>query len=311
MVAYPSVDAAWVCVRWARARGVPVIVDVLDTWPDVLLLGVPRALGGLGRRVLWSDYARARTIFRGLRYCAAVSKSYLGFARGLAGKRAGFEGERVYYLGCDASRLGWTRAASEDLRRRGIGEKGKNVTFLGTLGRSYDIRSIVRAAARVGKTLPEAKFVIAGDGPAGAQLRAEAKSMGVQNVVFTGLLRADVVGTLLEESGVGLLAYADDAPQSVPTKAGEYLAFGLPVISSLRGEFEEMVRAEGIGLAYRSGDAESLAGAVSQLMGDSSMLSSCRERARSVFERQFRAGVIYPDYAEWVEGIVRASRGGR
>src|SRR6516165_8982491 len=36
LCAYPTIESAWVCTRFGRAKGRPVAVDLRDMWPDIL-----------------------------------------------------------------------------------------------------------------------------------------------------------------------------------------------------------------------------------------------------------------------------------
>src|SRR4029078_4519190 len=80
VAAMPSLEWASAASDYGRARGVPVVIDVRDLWPDVFLNAFPkgtRKLGGL----LLSRYDRvARRVCTRATALTAVSRSYLDWA---------------------------------------------------------------------------------------------------------------------------------------------------------------------------------------------------------------------------------------
>ena len=75
---------------------------------------------------------------------------------------------------------------------------------------------------------------------------------------------------------------------SAPTKIGEFLASGRPVIvSSGLGDFDQMLRSSGAGLVIASGDSlEGLAQRVDQLISDSQTPDRCRTLAMLHFDME-------------------------
>jgi glycosyltransferase involved in cell wall biosynthesis len=104
---------------------------------------------------------------------------------------------------------------------------------------------------------------------------------------------------------VGLAPYVEGAGQSLPNKPFEYMAAGLPIISSLPGELEALLRQEGIGLQYKAGDVESLVGAIKFLVEHPDERRRMAIRSRMLFEKRFAADIIYSRYVEHLEQVVR------
>ena len=88
-------------------------------------------------------------------------------------------------------------------------------------------------------------FYIAGIGPDYQRLRDLSESRGLHNVTFTGLLGYGQFVNLLKESDICLSAYVPEAGDMFPNKLFDYLAAGLPIVNSAKGEIERLISAEG------------------------------------------------------------------
>lgn len=115
------------------------------------------------------------------------------------------------------------------------------VTYAGALGYYQGLETLITVAA----LMPDVQFVLAGDGPERTNLEAEAKQLGVTNVVFLGYLdRADLL-QLYADSDV-LFASLRDLPSlndyTIPSKPFEYAAAGKPIVYVGRGLAAEFFR---------------------------------------------------------------------
>ena len=128
--------------------------------------------------------------------------------------------------------------------------------FAGTLGRTYDLAPVLECATGLARnTRSRFHFVICGDGERAREWRKRAADL--PNMTFTGWLEQDAMRAALAAADIGLAAYAQAAPQGLPNKVIEYLAAGLPVISSLRGETERLLSEDTCGITYLAADAAS------------------------------------------------------
>ncbi|MGB9881093.1 MAG: glycosyltransferase, partial [Anaerolineae bacterium] len=214
--------------------------------------------------------------------------------------------DRVFPLGYDESSVlefsGDDSFGDEIRRRFSIPNNSLVLCFSGTMGLSYDLETVIDAARLLqNKGEDRVRIVIAGDGDAAARLRKRAEGLG--SVVLTGWLGLRELWGLLRTSSIGLAPYVNDTLQTLPNKIFEYMAAGLPILSSLKGECEQMLRDEGIGLSYQAGDAESLADAIQRLLKDPAVVAGMAERARKLFQSRFSAQVVYPVYAQYLEEI--------
>jgi glycosyltransferase involved in cell wall biosynthesis len=150
--------------------------------------------------------------------------------------------------------------------------------------------------------------VLVGDGHQRETLRQ--RYAGLPNLILTGWLDTREIAAVLAQSQVGLVP-CRSLPDTVPNKPFEYLAAGLPLLSSLEGEMEEIIETHELGLSYDAGDLDGFIQAVDQIGRDRPALARWSANATKAFSEKFSASRIYPDFASHVELIHELSRGGR
>ncbi len=119
---------------------------------------------------------------------------------------------------------------------------------------------LIRAFAEASAAFPEARLVIAGDGPCRAELEAEARRAGVSDrVAFLGDVPSAVMPALYARAGCFVLFSSYEGFSHVLLEA---VAYGVPVIASDAGGNPELIT-EGVdGILIPSGDEIALTKAI-------------------------------------------------
>jgi glycosyltransferase involved in cell wall biosynthesis len=175
--------------------------------------------------------------------------------------------------------------APERLRRAfGLAASDVVVTMLGVLrrGKGHDVAVAATAALRA--RFPELRLLIAGDGPARAEVAALAAALGGA-AVLTG--HRDDVPAVLAASDVLLHPTARDA---FPTALVEAMAAGLPTVATTVGGVPEIVADGETGLLVAPGaGADAVAAALARLLADPALRRRMGAAARRRFEERFTA----------------------
>ncbi len=122
----------------------------------------------------------------------------------------------------------------------------------------------LRAAARVRASIPDAGFVIAGEGELIESLRELALQLGIKDDVFF-IGRCDNVADLLFASAVGALS---SKAEGFANAILEYMAAGLPVVATDVGGAREAIAEGETGYTVASGDDERMAARIVELLSE-------------------------------------------
>lgn len=170
--------------------------------------------------------------------------------------------------------------------------KPLKAVYLGSMGQGYDLMTILKVAAR---WKAEGQFPwqihFAGTGAQANRLMTYSKLlMTEERVVFHGFLQKNEINQLLLSSDIALVPNKPDSLVACPYKAGEYAAAGLPMISCLDGELNELLAKWQAGCEYKEGDVESLYAAFEKYSTDLALLAqqgrNARKMAETLFDRQ-------------------------
>ncbi len=307
--AYPTIESAFVSVRYAARHRIPVVLDLRDMWPDIFVEAVPRRARPLAKLAAAPFYWLARRACRGATALFGITEEFLAWGLRYAG-RARNEFDAAYPLAfpradfhADADASGNATRYWDDL---GVTTVGAFKTVLvGSLnGQRYEMESVFAAARRLHQLEPGAyQFLICGDGENLERYKRSAADC--PDVLFSGWLGPAQIRALLSRSHLGLVPYRNtpDFMMSVPNKAVEYLAAGLPVATSLRGTLPQVLHANGCGSQFDAAQPETLVELIRQMRQNPAAHAQMAERARELYEREFIAEIVYTRVAERLESM--------
>lgn len=187
-------------------------------------------------------------------------------------------------------------------------EKGEGefwVTYAGTIGTSYDIRTLVLVGEElIRRRKLDIRIKILGGGPLKEELEQLAKEHHCTNVEFVGYMPYEKMAAYLAKSDVLVNSFVKKAPQSIVTKIGDYLAAGRPMINTcMSPEFRKKVEADGFGINILPEDEEILADAIEGFHQDKELSARMGQRAREIAEKQFDRPKSYKKIVEMIEKL--------
>jgi glycosyltransferase involved in cell wall biosynthesis len=141
----------------------------------------------------------------------------------------------------------------------------------------------LRAAARVRAAVPDAGFVIAGEGELMKELRDQTAQLGIQEDVFF-IGRCDSVADLLFASDVGVLS---SKAEGFANAILEYMAAGLPVVATDVGGAREAIAEGETGYVVASGDDEKMADRIIEVLNEPERARVMGERGRVFVAEKF------------------------
>ena len=292
----PSHEECYEAVKYAKARNIPIYIDIRDLWPDILIAGIPSFLKPFGRLLLGGDIRRTRYALKNATGIIGISESYLNFGLKYAG-RARRNTDAIFYLGAPELE---PMPPDAEIKYPWVSQlKGKTVFgFIGSFGNTYDIDIIVRAAkyfSDAGNT--DFHFLVGGSGDDFDSIKAKAE--GLTNITLTGWLQKEGINVLLRSSHVGLATYAKNAPQSLPNKPFQYFSAGLPIITSLDTDCKSLLYNNNLGVYYQADNLDNFISSVSSFASIKKD-NKINTRILELFNIYYSYKVIYSHYASFI-----------
>ena len=157
---------------------------------------------------------------------------------------------------------------------------GPVVGWVGILRRWHGLDLLVEAATQV----PDATFLIIGDGPDREPLESMIANLGLQGrVILTGRVASDAMSRYLAAVDVAV-ASADRTGYASPMKILEYMAMALPTVAPRSRNIEDIVRDGQEGLLFTPGDSADLGRAIRQLISSPEIAVRMGQTARRTVE---------------------------
>jgi glycosyltransferase involved in cell wall biosynthesis len=303
LCAFPTIELSLASVKYGLKNNVPVVLDIRDMWPDIFLDSVPNPMRNVAAVL-------ARPMFRDARAACAKATAIIGITEefvewGL--KKAGRPKnklDRFFPMGYVSRppNLEEILDAEKFWNKQGIVADGDDfvVCFIGTLGRQFDLETVLSTAHMLRESGKPFLFVICGRGDRSDYLC----QMAAHNprVIFPGWVDAAQIYVLMRRSKVGLdpMPNRFDFLGTINNKAIEYLSAGLPIISSPDlGVLSDLLKKHQCGMSYPQGDTHALADVILNLYQDRESLQIMSKNASKLFKEMFTAEKIYGDMMDY------------
>lgn len=272
--------AAW----WA---GVPVIASAIHStgWPD--------GVGTCNRWLTWLTDA-----FIG---CATEHGRFLV-------DEERFPEKKVFVIpnGVDTDRFQPRPEANLRLRAElGIASDAPVCGIVAALRPEKNHELFLRMSAKVVESVPDAMFLIVGDGPERPKLESLTAELKIQDSVrFLGT-RSDVAELLSVLDVFALTSHMEANPVSIL----EAMATEVPVVAPRVGSIPESVLQGKTGYLYEVGQLEPLADQVARLLGNRQLAEAMGECGRFRVMENWSLGVMVEGYENLIEGLYCAKTG--
>ena len=183
-----------------------------------------------------------------------------------------------------------------------LGGEGPVVGVVARLQPEKGVASFLTAASHVARELPEARFVVVGDGPLRGELLGLAEELGVRDQVHFLGFRPDAQALLELMDVVAVPSVSEGTPLIVL----EAMSAGVPVVASRVGGIPGQIRPGREGLLVPPGDAKALGNALLSLLRDSERARRMGEAGRLRAETEFS----HETMVRKVEGLYRDALAG-
>jgi len=157
----------------------------------------------------------------------------------------------------------------------------------------------LRIAAEVHKRIPDAEFLLVGDGPLRAEIEQQAAALGLgEHVLFLGDRRD--IPAILASSDISVLTSDSEGLSNVILEA---MAAGVPVVAYAVGGNPELVNSER-GALISAGNETEFADAIWRLLSDASLRREQGRNARRFAEENFSLARVCRQYEDLYEDLL-------
>jgi len=298
----PTLEVAEAAVNLAKKNRIPILTDIRDEWPDEFVELAPKRLRWLARLFLRNSFKRMGFICKNATGIIAMSERQLQYGLSFAGRERG-DNDGVFPHGYSRKPMERSKliAAKKWWRKKGINQEAFVCCFFGTIGRFFNLETVINAARILSRKF-SIQFVLCGDGSRLAVYKKLASD--IDSVIFPGWVDSPKIAALMDLSDIGIAPYASNTRMSLPNKPFEYLAGSLPVVSSIQGEFKDILEENQCGYTYDPDSVEQLCSILRKLHSSKDLTKQMGERARALFEKRYSIEKIFPRINEHLVSVV-------
>jgi len=302
-IGYPPIETAWVMTRWCRKRGIPVLLDVKDTWPEILVRGLPNRLRFIGKILLTPYAMMMKNTFKNVTGFCAPSEPFLEWSLKNSNRSKNIFDIVVPLTTTNSefSKYEIEEAASW-LDMQGIKLNGDPIiSFIGSLNSAFDFNQIIKVAAK-----SNYRFVIAGNGPNINEIKAQIS--GLPNIFMPGWLTHCQAKVLAERSKLMIAPLKNlvDFNMNIPNKFFDYMSSGKPIVTSISGLAGEFVARNKIGIEYSNDIDNSLEIVLSNLFKKPELIEEMSNNSKSIFLSKYSYDVVYQTLVDHISSVKNA-----
>ncbi len=294
IVSVPSLSVADYTTKYAKKNNIPIIVDIQDLWPEAFKMAI--SLPIISDILFLPMLRQANKIYARADEIMAVSNTYV--ERGLKhNKRA--KGLSIY-IGTDGDLVREKVQGVETPKD----ENNFVVGYVGALGHSYDIKSVIDAIKVLqDKGRTNIIFKVMGDGVCRGDFESYAKTAGIK-YEFTGLLEYGKMMATLMQCNVAVNPIVGKSVSSIINKVSDYAAAGMPVINTQNSvEYRKLLEEYKAGINVENGNVNAIADAIELYYVNEQKRLEASNNAKKMFDELFDRAKNYPKLIEVIEEL--------
>lgn len=298
----PANDIAACVSKYCKKNKIPFVVDIEDLWPEAMkmVFRVP-----VVSDIIFHPFLRdAEIVYKNANGVIGTSEEYTHRA---FKKRCDDIPHKTVYVGCDM--LKFDEGVHEFAPTIEKEPGGFWVAYAGSIGASYDIRTLVLAAKEMERRgYNKIQFIIMGTGPFLEEIKQLALELGCNHVSILGYVQYPRMAAYLSKSDVTINSFVKGAPQSIVNKVGDYLAAGAAMINTLENdEFVRMIEHGKWGINVSPEDVKALSDAIEWLYSHPQTCQEMGIAARAYGEKYFSVAKSYQAIIEMIEEQIDAN----
>jgi glycosyltransferase involved in cell wall biosynthesis len=290
LVSVPIIELAFFVSIYSKIKNIVLICDIVDLWPDIFKTVFRKRVFLLFFPYYFLLNIMLKFTLRTCNSLTALSEPYLEWA---VKKRS-----YINNISTEVFHLGYKQDSSPQIKvskKEGL----MKVLFVGSINRQFDFLTVFKAAKD--ERLRNVKFVFIGQGDMMNYWQKETE--GLSNVEWKGWLEGIELKNHFEDADLALLPYIEVTHflSNITNKFSEYLAYGLPILSSISGEMGKLIVANKCGDIYLN--ADDLVQKLQCYTNDFNKFSHYSKNALKLHKKMFDIELINESFSRYIEGI--------
>lgn len=178
------------------------------------------------------------------------------------------------------------------------------VLYAGAHGMSNDLDIVVKAAELL-KDDPSIRILLLGSGKEKPRLKADAKALNLDNLIFLPPVpKLEMCEALAgSDACLAILKPIEMYKTTYPNKVFDYMAAGRPVILAIDGVIKQVVEDANAGVAIPPGDPAALASAIRTLAGAPALCQKLGKNGRNIVETKFSRDTLAERFTTLLESM--------
>ncbi|MEE1026215.1 MAG: glycosyltransferase family 4 protein [Acutalibacteraceae bacterium] len=262
----------------ANKQKIPFVIYCLDVWPESL-----KAWGVMENNPLFKFmHYYSKKMYNRADVLAVSSKPFISYMETVNGVKS----SNILYI----------PQHSEDMNLPIKKEIGSPVRFAfgGNIGSVQNVDCIVRAVAEI-KNQKDFAVEIYGDGSELENVKKLALDLGVlDKIIFFGRVDRDSLWERYKNADAFLLTLKSEGVigLTAPAKLQEYMSGNRPIIASIGGAAEEIIKSSNCGICVPADDYVALSGAMNDFILNKTSYNELAQNGRKYFEENFTLDVF-------------------
>lgn len=290
----PSLEVGDLITKHANKHNVKVVIDIQDLWPEAfgMILSTPI----IRELIFYPLQLKANRIYSRADEIVAVSQTYV--RRALKCNSRCQKGHYIY-LGIELDKFDHYSIEPNYLPKK---ENDIWIVYIGTLGHSYDLISVMDAIALIQKSgNHDISFQVIGDGPRRKEFEDYARRNGIHGV-FTGKLDYSDMVKRLCKCDIAVNPIVKNSAATIINKHADYAAAGLPVVNTQESlEYRRLLEKYQGGLNCEQGNTQDLADKLTALIIDKKARIQMGDNSRRLAEERFNRNKTYLKIVEIIK----------
>lgn len=311
ITAIPSIELSYAAVKFGKENNIPVLIDFRDRWPDLFVEAAPKLLQPFVKYLSYYQTWLMKRLCRDASGFIAISEPYLTWAADYAKREVDSKRDFVFPLVAPLKTELSTDGLAEYFKQKNVTFDGKyTLVFAGSMrSTAVDLKPLMLAM----KQLPgEMQFVVAGNAAGNIRDEREYRRLAetIHNVHLVGWLDAAQLNYLYQNADLAVAPYLNKGyfSMNLTNKPIEYLSYGLPILTSVKGYLSDLLVSNNAGYYYDSSDIFAIKERIRRLCEDKLLYRSVSESALKLYHDRFQYDVVLEGFLSHLAGMASEGR---